>query len=89
MKTMLEDARGSSAGRSPRPEAVHVLIQGERGLPPAGTTFLSLRGAHSRALEKTRAIVVSLTSASASSLSLPPVLLTLQLLPVPPQHVPH
>lgn len=44
MKTTLDDAHGSSAGKSPRPEAVHVLIQGDQGLPTACTTFLSLRG---------------------------------------------
>lgn len=89
MKTTLEDSRGSSAGKSPQPKAVHVLIQGDRGPPTARTTFLSLRGAHFRVLEKTRATVISLTSASTLSLSLPPILLTLQPLSVPSQHVPH
>lgn len=63
---------------------MHVLTEGNRGPPTAHTALLSLLGAHSGALEETRAIVVLLPPASSPSLSLPPVLL-----PAPPQHVPH
>lgn len=50
---------------------MHVLTEGNRGPPTARTALLSLLGAHSGALEETRAIGILLPPASRPSPCLP------------------
>lgn len=43
MKIKVEDACGSSAGKTIKIDAMQTMVKGHQGLPVTGTTFLSLQ----------------------------------------------